>query len=202
MAQQEIPAVGDVVTIPGEHTDGNTRVGVVVAIGEWSPIIEGRPITLRAVRADVLWVDTWNPDTMIVARVGDCGHEVTGGYVYTGDPAGSRSMALECVALQDIDGERTWLRGWDEERMEVEVTVKGLTLPVIDRLMDRPSPATDAKGLLRGLMSGYLDRRTAGQWGGSEEILTQAVMLAYGWSQERAATWLAEELQEMLASRD
>lgn len=209
MDKREVPAVGDVVTIPGESTDGNTRVGIVEEAGGYSAILGGHPLTLRSVTSAVTWTDTWDPDTMIVARVDRCDHEVTGGYVYTGDPAGSRSMALECVALHVIDGERTWFRGWDEERMEVEVTITGLTMPVIDRLADRPAPARDAVGALRACMAQYLDGAQEGrmsvQWHAQRDgemlMLHHLAMVTLGLSEEAATVWLAEELQEMAASR-
>lgn len=202
MTVREVPAVGDVVTVSGEHvSDGVTRVGIVEEVA-YSEKLRGHLLTLRSVRVDTTWVDTWNPDTMILTRVDmACDHEVTGGYVYTGDPAGSRSMELTLTKANDLGDDGLWFTAHDPEGMEVEVKVLGLTLAVADRLTDRPAAARDAQGLLRALMAGYLDRRVTGRHGGSEEVLTHAVMLAYGWSQDRAGTWLAEELQEMLAAR-
>lgn len=148
----------------------------------------------------------------------ECGHEITGGYVYTGNPAGSRSMTLTLVKLHEVGSESTWWRGFDEEDMEVEVTVEGLTLPVIDRLTDRPAPATDAMRALRGCMAMYLDATTKGsglphygvsdlavtrtQWRrGASDMLVHLAMLALGMDEERAAVWVGEELQEMHANR-
>lgn len=194
MTVREVPAVGDVVTVSGEHvSDGVTRVGIVEAVGAYSQRLGGHLLTLRSVRVDTTWTDTWNPDTMILTRVDmACDHEVTGGYVYTGDPAGSRSMELECVALHDIDGERTWFRGWDEERMEVEVTVKGLTGVVVRREV--------GGGILGSMLDAYLslarDRRS-----GAELMILTVIGSVLGLTGAAADEWLAEELQEIMAAR-
>jgi hypothetical protein len=222
MFEQELPRVGDLVTIPANPGDHTTRTGRVRELtesgkerGRWLLALES--ITMPGVE----WTEWWAPRTMIVTPrysteplppIG-CGHEITGGYVYTGEPTASRSMELECVALHDIDDERLWFRGWDEERMEVEVTIKGLTLPVIDRLTDRPAPAREAMGALRGCMAQYLDSRALvdgmhyeprmrSMWDkGAGDMLAHLVMLTLGKSAQDATEWLAEELQEMLANR-
>lgn len=200
MGRRGLPAIGDTVTIPGEHGDGVTRVGTVEQVGEYSELLSGHLLTLRSVTVGTVWCDTWDPDTMIVVRVGDCGHERTGGYVYTGEPAGSRSMELECVALHDIDAERTWLRGWDEERMEVEVKITGLTAAVVDRATDRPLPAADAVTALRGCMAEYLSPR-GGPSMAAGDLLAHLAIAVRGGTRDEAILWLAEEFQEMLAAR-
>lgn len=52
-------------------------------------------------------------------------------YEYQGDPAGSRSMELTCVKVNSIDADGLWFRGTDEEGMESEITVAGLTPGVL-----------------------------------------------------------------------
>lgn len=148
----------------------------------------------------------------------DCGHEITGGYVYTGDPAGSRSMTVTMAALREVGTESTWLRGWDPQGMEVELTVEGLTVAAVDRATDRPAPASDGMRALAACMAMYLDATTSGrglpgyglsglavtrtQWRrGASDMLVHLAMVVLGVGEERAAEWVGEELQEMLAAR-
>jgi hypothetical protein len=231
MTEREQPRVGDLVTIPGTPVDAVTRTGRVEGVMEARGALE---LTLRSVPIpSVVWTETYAADRMVVtygtdesrrllAEAAACDHEVTGGYVYTGDPAGSRSMEVtvrypgESRTVPALDHEGLWVTVVDEEGMECELQVKGLT-DVLTRAViadtdryngrgEKYSPAEESpltgKGLLRALMSQYLDTPHAQRGVGmGEALLTHAVMVAYGWSQDRAGTWLAEELQEMLAAR-
>lgn len=141
-------------------------------------------------------------------------------YIKTGDPAGSRSMTLTVRYPDDvrtvpaIDAEGLWVTVFDEEGMECEVTISGLTLPLMRRVTadtdrynargekysrDEGAPMT-AMGLLRASMSRYLDMPSAGHLG-AMALLIAMVETTLGKSGDDADEWLAEELQEMLAAR-
>jgi hypothetical protein len=56
-------------------------------------------------------------------------------YAYQGDPAGSRSMTLTVRKINSIEPDGTWVTVRDEEDMECEVILTGLTPDMIRTAM-------------------------------------------------------------------
>lgn len=133
-------------------------------------------------------------------------------YAYAGDPAGSRSMDLsvrfpgEIRTVPSIDAEGLWVTVLDEEGMECEVTVKGLTWDLLEAAMAdterrglMPHRQPSARGVLDLLLTTYLAMphhlRPGAEW-----MLSTTVARVLGLSGPAADEWLAEELQERYAN--
>lgn len=59
------------------------------------------------------------------------------GYEYQADPAGSRSMELDLITINDIDADGLWVTVFDEEDMECELIIKGFTPEVLNRFLEK-----------------------------------------------------------------
>lgn len=149
----------------------------------------------------------------------ECGHEVTGGYVYTGDQAGSRNMRVTLRRLQVEGPDVLWATVLDPEDMECELTIVGLgrerLLRWLLRSPDAEAAAREQAELLverqvarlidwmlsTSTLGGAATERVAAERAARAEALVALAMDALGMSHDEADGWVAEAVESEMGGR-